>query len=108
MIKDTLQKIESIIANSTRLPKEKKDTLLELFSQLKTELSGLPDSDKANSVAGFTQLSTQEALRETPDPTLLDKALEGLDLAAQELKVSHPRLVSLLVLFARTLSRLGI
>jgi hypothetical protein len=70
MIEDTIGKIESRIQAAQALKDGRRQELLQLLARLKTEVAGLSKThgDQAESIAGFTDLSTHEATRAEQDP----------------------------------------
>ena len=110
MIRDTIGKIEERLRQADAIKSENKAELLGLLATLKAEVSELSrtDADKAQSIAGFTAVSTHEATREEPNPQLLKLSLEGLSSSVQGFEESHPRLVQIVNAISTTLSNLGI
>ena len=84
--------------------------LLGLLATLKAEVSELSvtDADKAQSIAGFTAVSTHEAMREQKNQELADLSLKGLSSSVQGFEESHPKLVQVVNSICTTLSNLGI
>jgi hypothetical protein len=64
--------------------------------------------EQAQSIAGFAEISTHEAIRSEQNPRLLKLSLEGLSSSVDELEKSHPRLVQIVNAISHTLSNLGI
>jgi hypothetical protein len=110
MIEDTIGKIESRIQAAQALKDGRRQELLQLLAKLKTEVAGLSKThgDQAESIAGFTDLSTHEAIRAKQDPRLLKLSLEGLGGSVEGFEQSHPRLVQIVNAISSTLSNLGI
>jgi hypothetical protein len=110
MINDTLAKIEAQIQNAGALKPEAKAELVALVSTLKGEVAQLSKThrDEAQSIAGFTQVSTHEATREQRDPALLKHSLDGLTASVGRFEGTHPRLVEVVNAVCRTLANLGI
>jgi hypothetical protein len=110
MIQDTIQKIETRLQSAENLSAEAREELTSLLSELKAEVSGLADSqsDQAQSIAGFAQLSTHEAVRDQTNEDLLNHSLSGLKASVDELEQSHPKLVSVVNRICTALSNLGI
>jgi hypothetical protein len=81
MIDDTIQKIEAQLQSAEAIPDARRRELLELLAKLKTEVATLSQThgEAAQSIAGFTQVSTHEATRETPNPELLGLSLRRLE-----------------------------
>lgn len=110
MIEDTLKKIEATIDKSCAVPEEKRTELQELLGRLKSEVSELSKThdEHAHSIAGFTEVSIHEAIREERNPKLLKLSLEGLSSSVQGLEGSHPALVEVVNRIAVMLSNIGI
>jgi Mg2+ and Co2+ transporter CorA len=110
MIEDTLRKIESKIQGAEAIKDERKHELLQLLGTLKSEVAKLSRThgEQAQSIAGFTEVSTHEATRETRNPETLKSALQGLKSSVDEFEGSHPKLVQIVNAISNTLSNLGI
>jgi hypothetical protein len=110
MIDKTISEIEAKIRNADSVGSEQRRELLQLLGTLKTEISDLSKTDveKADSIAGFAQLSAHEATRTKQDPQLRDLSLEGLRSSVVDLEQSHPRLTQIVNRISKTLSDLGI
>lgn len=110
MIDETLTKIESRIHSTDSVGEDRKRELLQLVATLKTEVAALSktNSERAESIAGFTQVSTHEATRESQDPDLLRLSVEGLRSSVSGFEESHPNLVRIVNSISNTLSNLGI
>ncbi len=110
MLNDTLSKIEAKIQTASHLAPEKKTEILQLITDLRTEVSKLSPSqaDQAESIVGFTRLSAHEAMRPVRDDTLRDLAVEGLSASVRQFEQSHPRLVDTVNGICVLLSNLGI
>ena len=110
MIRDTIGKIEERLQNSGSLTPENRAELLRLLATLKAEVSELSQSDAehAQSIAGFTDVSTHEATREERDPALMELSLKGLSSSVEGFEETHPKLVQVVNSICTTLSNLGI
>lgn len=110
MLRDTIQKIEEKLANNNSLTPENRAELLRLLATLKSEVATLSqsDADHAQSIAGFTALSTHEAIREERNPELMELSLKGLAQSVEGFEESHPKLVQVVNSICTTLSNLGI
>ncbi len=110
MIEDTIGKIEARIQAAESIKEDRRQELLHLLGTLKTEVEGLSKthSEQAQSIAGFTQVSTHEATRTEQNPELLDLSLRGLSSSVTGFEDSHPRLVQIVNAISNTLSNLGI
>lgn len=109
MIQDTLSKIETRIGQSG-VKDDSKAELLTLLGTLKSEVAELSKThgEQAQSIAGFTEVSTHEATREAPNPALVRHSLDGLSASVEGFEQSHPRLVDIVNRICTTLSNLGI
>ncbi|MGN6555990.1 MAG: DUF4404 family protein [Verrucomicrobiota bacterium] len=110
MIEDTISKIEARIKGADAIKDERKTELLQLLGTLKSEISGLSKThgEQAQSIAGFTEVSTHEATRAQQNPELLDLSLKGLSSSVDGIEKSHPQLVQVVNTISHTLSNLGI
>ena len=110
MIDNTIGKIEDRIRGAEAIKDERRQELLQLLGTLKSEVSELSKTheEQAQSIAGFTEVSTHEAIRTEPNPELLKLSLQGLGSSVSEFERSHPRLVQIVNAISNTLSNLGI
>ena len=110
MIKQTISEIESKISGAESVSPDQRRELLQLIATLKTEIARLSktDGEKADSIAGFAQLSTHEVTRAEQNPRLRELSLEGLRSSVEDLEQSHPRLTQIVNRISKTLSDLGI
>ena len=110
MIEDTIEKIEKMVRTNKSLTERSRIQLLELLSKLRPEIDKLSKvhSDHAESVAGFVERSTHEALRREKDPTLLKIAIDGLSASVKGFEASHPKLVEYVTCIVSELANLGI
>jgi hypothetical protein len=110
MIDETLTKIESRIQAADSVGDDRKRELLQLLATLKQEVAELSktNTESAESIAGFTQVSAHEATRETQDPNLMRLSVEGLRSSVTGFEESHPNLVRIVNSISNTLSNLGI
>jgi hypothetical protein len=110
MIEDIIGKIEARIHGAESIKDDRRRELLELLGTLKSEVAKLSRThgEQAQSIAGFTEVSTHEATRAEQDPELLDLSLKGLASSVQGFEQSHPRLVQIVNALSHTLSNLGI
>jgi Mg2+ and Co2+ transporter CorA len=110
MIEDTVSKIEAKIQGADAINDDRRRELLQLLGTLKSEIAGLSQThgEQAQSIAGFTELSTHEATRSEQNPELLKLSLEGLSSSVEGFEKSHPRLVQIVNAISNTLSNLGI
>lgn len=110
MIENTISEIEAKVRNAAAVGEDKKQELLDLLGRLKTEIAGLEKthSEQAGSIAGFTQLSTQEATRQNKNPDTLEHSVAGLRSSVEEFQQSHPKLAQIVDNLSKTLSSWGI
>ena len=110
MIKDTISDIEAKIQASDAIKDDRKRELLQLLGTLKSEIAALSrtNSEEAQSIAGFTELSAHEATRSEQNPELLRLSLKGLSSSVGGFEKSHPQLVQLVNSISNMLSNLGI
>jgi Mg2+ and Co2+ transporter CorA len=110
MINKTITEIESKISSAESITPERRKELLELLGTLKTEIVKLSkaDEEKADSIAGFAQVSTHEAIRAEQNPQLRELSLQGLRSSVEDLEQSHPRLTQIVDRISKMLSDLGI
>ncbi len=110
MIDNTIGKIEDRIRGAESIKDERRQELLQLLGTLKAEVSELSKThqEQAQSIAGFTDLSTHEATRAEQNPELLKLSLQGLGSSVTEFEQSHPRLVQIVNAISSMLSNLGI
>ena len=64
--------------------------------------------EQAQSIAGFTEMSTHEATRAEQNPELLKLSLQGLGSSVSVFEQSLPRIVQFVNAISNTLSNLGI
>jgi hypothetical protein len=110
MIKETISKIEERLQSSAAISVQERADLLKLLATLKAEVAELSttDAERAQSIAGFTAVSTHEAIREEKNPVLQELSLKGLASSVEGFEQSHPRLVQVVNSICTTLSNLGI
>ena len=110
MIEDTIGKIEDRIRAADAIKDDRRQELLELLGTLKSEVAKLSKTheEQAQSIAGFTELSTHEAIRTEQNPELLKLSLQGMGSSVRGFEESHPRLVQIVNAISKTLADLGI
>lgn len=110
MIKDTLKKIETKIQASGSITEGSKAEMLTLLATLETEITNLSEleAEHAESIAGFIERSTHEAIRQKKNPELLTLSLEGLSASVKGFEESHPRLVADINYISNVLATMGI
>ena len=110
MIEKTISEIEAKISGAETVSPERRRELLQLLATLKAEIAKLSktDEEKADSIAGFAQLSAHEAMRTEQNPQLRELSLQGLRSSVEDLEQSHPQLTQIVNRISKTLSDLGI
>lgn len=110
MLNETLAALETSIHQARSLTDENKAELLCLLTTLKTEMVALAEThaEHAESIAGFTAVSTHEVVRQPRNPHLVELALQGLSSSVEELETSHPQLVRVVNSLCALLSNIGI
>lgn len=110
MIEDTIKKIEARIQSAEAVKDDRRQELLQLLGTLKSEVGELSKthSEQAQSIAGFAEVSTHEAMRKEQNPDLLKLSLDGLSSSVSELEKSHPQLVQIVNAISNILANLGI
>jgi hypothetical protein len=110
MIEDTVSNIEAKIKASDSIKDDRKRELLEMLETLKSEIGTLSQThgEQAQSIAGFTEVSTHEATRAEQNPELLKLSLKGLSSSVGGFEKSHPQLVQVVNAISNMLSNLGI
>jgi Mg2+ and Co2+ transporter CorA len=110
MIEKTISEIEAKIGGAESISPERRRELLQMLATLKTEVAKLSktDEEKADSIAGFAQVSAHEAMRAEQNPRLRELSLQGFRSSVQDLEQSHPRLTQDVNRISKTLSDLGI
>jgi hypothetical protein len=110
MIEETVEKIEARIQSAEAINPERKRELVQLLGTLRAEVAALSKThgEQAQSIAGFTDISTHEATRTEQNPELLKTSLAGLTSSVAGFEKSHPRLVQIVNSISQTLSNLGI
>jgi excinuclease UvrABC nuclease subunit len=110
MIDDTLSRLQARLENISSLSEEKKQELLLLFGQLKEDVADLSETqtDRAESITRFTEISTHEATRAEKNEVLHELSIKGLKTSVEGFEASHPRLAQTVNSICNTLSNLGI
>lgn len=110
MIEDTVSHIEAKIRASDSITEDRKRELLQLLGTLKGEIASLSqtNTEQAQSIAGFTELSAHEATRSEQNPELLQLSLKGLSSSVDGFEKSHPQLVQIVNAISTTLSNWGV
>lgn len=109
MIKTTIDNIESKVRNAD-IREEDKQELLRLLSTLETEVVDLSKThpDEAESIAGFTQVSTHEATRGRRNEQLVRLSTKGMTSSIEGFESSHEELVRIVNSIAHILSNMGL
>lgn len=95
MLEKTITNIETNIKNAGSIGEKDRDDLLKLLATLKSEVLELSktNAEHAESITGFTKVSTHEATREKKNQQLMKLSLSGLTSSIDELESTHPNLV---------------
>jgi ABC-type transporter Mla subunit MlaD len=107
---NTIENVEEMIRTNKPLNENNKTQLLNLLATLKPEIAKLSNdqAEHAESVAGFIERSTHEALRQDKNPTLLKLAIDGLSASVKGFEASHSQLVENVNNIASALANIGI
>lgn len=110
MIEKTISEIEAKISSAETVGPERREELMQLLATLKTEVARLSQTNReqADSIAGFAQVSTHEAMRTEQNPQLREISLQGLRSSVENLEQSHPRLTQIVNRISQMLSDWGI
>jgi hypothetical protein len=110
MIDETLARLETKIRQAGALNAAQQAELLRLLQALHTEIHALAQThaEQAESITGFTGVSTHEAVRQERNPQLVELALQGLVSSVEAFETSHPQLVRLVNAISMFLANLGI
>lgn len=110
MAQNTLKKIEEKIRQNSSLTEENKTELLNLLATLQPEIAEISktQAEHAESIAGFIERSTHEAMRQQKNPTLKRLAIDGLSASVKDFELSHPKLVETVNYIANVLANMGI
>ncbi|OPY18952.1 DUF4404 family protein [Syntrophus aciditrophicus] len=110
MIQNTLEKIEERLKKTESMSDENKSELLDLISTLRIEIANLSKThnEQAESITGFTEVSTREAIRQEKNPELVKLSIAGLEKSVEGFETSHPTLVGIVNRICTMLSNLGI
>lgn len=110
MIEETIAKIEAAIRRAGETDPHRREELIRLLEQLKTELRTLPSTqiERAQSIAQFAETAAHEAARKEGSPRLQELSQAGLRESVAEFEVSHPRLTSVVNEICNLLAGLGI
>lgn len=110
MVQNTIEKIEKKIRKYNSFTDKNKLELLNLLATLKSEMTDFSQTqyEHAESITGFMELSTHEAMRQEKNPALLKFAVNGLSASVKGFEVSHPQLVENVNYIANALANMGI
>jgi hypothetical protein len=105
-----IDKIISRVAENGSLSPDNKEELLQMLAAMKAEISGLAktDSQNAQSIVSFAEISAHEATKDGKNPELLNCAVSGLRFSVKGFEASHPELVKVVNSIAMMLSNIGI
>jgi signal transduction histidine kinase len=110
MLNKTISELEERVEKADSISGEERSALLKLIGELKVEITALSKThaEEANSIAGFTQIATHEAMRQERNAGLFEIAQEGLEKSVEEFELTHPTLVNTIREISDVLSNLGI
>lgn len=110
MVDETLAQLETKIRQASALNEGQKAELLQLLRALHAEVHALAPThaEQVESITGFTEVSTHEAVRQHRNPQLMELALKGLVASVEAFETTHPRLVSLVNSLSMLLANIGI
>ena len=110
MIEDTIRKIEARVTGAESVSEERRRELLQLLATLKDQVANLArtNTEQAQSIAGFAEVSAHEATREDQNPKLRELSLQGLSSSVEGFEQSHPALVRVVNSISQMLASLGI
>jgi len=110
MIRETIERIESMLKDHESINDEKKTELLDLIYTLKSEVGELSKThdEQAKSVVGFAEQTAREATRTKKDAVLFKLSLDGLGKSVREFEASHPKLVGAVDSICEALANAGI
>ena len=83
---------------------------VSIIVPIKNEAANLARThdEQAQSIVGFTQVTTHEAMRTDQDPRLLNLSVQALRRSVEDFEKSHPRLAQIVNSISTTLSNSGI
>ena len=110
MINKTISELEERIKKADSIKGKERTALLKLIGELKVEITNLSKThaEEANSIAGFTQVAANEAMRQERNAGLFKIAQEGLEKSVEDFELTHPTLVNTIREISDVLSNLGI
>jgi len=110
MIEKTIGKIAKKISGADAIGDEKKSELLGLLDTLQTEVEDLEQTqtEHAESIRRFTEVSAHEAMRSEKNQRSLELALDGLASSVEGFEASHPKLVEIVNAMCHMLANIGI
>jgi len=110
MIDETFKKIEKRITGASGLKSESREELQDLLETLRDEVTQLSKThpEHSESIVGFTDLSSHEAVKAKQQPELLKPALQGLEASVMEFENEHPKLSQIVNRISLLLSNMGI
>jgi hypothetical protein len=110
MVDETLAQLETKIRQASALNETQKTELVQLLQALHAEIHALAPThaEQAESITGFTEVSTHEAVRRHRNPQLVELALKGLVSSVESFETTHPQLVSLVNSISMLLANIGI
>lgn len=110
MITETIKRITQTIEKNNSLDADKKQEILRLIADLKSEVAklGASHGDAVDSIVSYAESSVREAVSKERNPELFSHTLKGMALSARRFEVSHPTLIGIINTIGHTLSNIGI
>ena len=110
MIEERIEKMQSTIESSPKIPAEAKAELLALVAGIKSEIAALSETHRAEASSNTRSggASADEAAQPEKNPQQAETALQELRASIEGLEESHPTLVAAVNRFATALSNMGI
>jgi hypothetical protein len=110
MIRETIETIKKRIEGADSIKFKDKQEILKLLSALEAEIVSLSKThpEQAESITGFTNVSTHEVIRGQKNPQLVKLSIKGLTSSVEGFENSHEELVKSVNSLALMLSSVGI
>lgn len=106
----TIENLKNKVKTNSTVNETKKTVILDLLETLKPEIDLLAaeKAEHAMFITGFVEHSTDEAMQEPGNPTLLKLSIDGLKASVVGFETSHPQLVKTVNTIAEALASMGI
>jgi len=110
MIQKPIAALEEKVRQLDSMGQDSRKQLLALLADLRTEIEELAKTrrEEAESILGFTTVSSHETMRQDKNPLLVTLSLEGLASSVKGFETSHPTLVGTVNRICVMLSNIGI